>query len=68
MSLAECNAAATAEVNSTAVAICDPHLLDLCNDEHFRVIIQPDSGGHSWMPRSRNLQSRPPSTSSPTEH
>jgi PIN domain nuclease of toxin-antitoxin system len=54
VSLADCIAAATAEANSTAVVTSDPHLLNLCHDEHIRVIVLPDSTGRTWRPRNRN--------------
>ncbi len=50
VSLADCAVASTARARRTAVATSDPHLLDLCRDEHIEVIALPDSNGTLWTP------------------
>lgn len=53
VSLADCIVAHVARTTTSAVATSDPHLLDLCHDEHIDVLPLPDSRGASWSPPGR---------------
>jgi PIN domain nuclease of toxin-antitoxin system len=48
VSLADCVAAETARAHDAVLATADPHLLDMCRDEHIAVIALPDSSGETW--------------------
>jgi predicted nucleic acid-binding protein len=50
VSLADCVAAETARPLGSRLASPDPHLLDLCRDEHVAVIPLPDSASRIWSP------------------
>jgi predicted nucleic acid-binding protein len=50
VSLADCVLAETARVCHDSVASADPHLLDLCRDEHIATHPLPDSFGATWNP------------------
>jgi PIN domain nuclease of toxin-antitoxin system len=47
VSLADCVAVEAARANDAPVASADPHLLDVCRDEHVALIALPDSAGHT---------------------
>ncbi len=48
VSLADCVAAATAQLAAWSLATADPHLLDMCRDEGVATIPLPDSNGQVW--------------------
>jgi PIN domain nuclease of toxin-antitoxin system len=50
VSLADCVAAEAARTLETSLVTADPHLLDLCRDEHIASIPLPDSSGSTWSP------------------
>ena len=50
VSLADCVLAAIARALDDTVATADPHLLDLCRDEHIPTHPLPDNSGAIWNP------------------
>jgi PIN domain nuclease of toxin-antitoxin system len=50
VSLADCVAVEAARTHDAPLASADPHLLDVCREEAIRVIVLPDSTGHTWSP------------------
>ena len=50
VSLADCVAAEAARRLGTGLVTADPHLLELCRDEHIRSVPLPDSSGTRWSP------------------
>ena len=50
VSLADCVLAAMARALDDTVATADPHLLDLCRDEHIATHPLPDISGTTWEP------------------
>ena len=53
VSLADCIAAATAQMMATAVVTSDQHLLDMCREEHIDVIVLHDGTGQISSPHQR---------------
>ena len=50
VSLADCVAAASAQVTRAQLASADPPLLDMCQEVGIAVVALPDSTGHTWSP------------------